>query len=52
VLFGFVKCKKYLSWSKTRITCKVPKAAKTGRVAVTIKTVAGTSRAKYVRVRG
>ena len=51
VLFGSAKCKKYLSWSKTRITCKVPKAAKIGRVAVTIKTVAGTSRAKYVKVR-
>ncbi|MEI6725971.1 MAG: hypothetical protein WCN81_07085 [Actinomycetes bacterium] len=27
------------------------KKAKTGRVAVSIKTVAGTSRAKYVKVR-
>ena len=51
LLLRFAKCKKYLSWSKTRIRCIVSKKAKTGRVAVSIKTVAGTSRAKYVKVR-
>ena len=43
VTFGTKVCSKYVSWSDTLITCKVPATAKLGTVKVTVKTAAGES---------
>ena len=36
--FGSKACAKYVSWSTTRIMCKVPAKAKHGAVKVTVNT--------------
>ena len=51
VRFGGKTCAKYLSWSATRIRCKVPGKAAVGTVKVTVKTAAGTSNVKKLRVK-
>jgi hypothetical protein len=51
VKFGTTKCPKYLSWSDTKITCKVPAKAKFGNVKVTVTTAAGRSNAKTFKVK-
>ena len=43
--FGAVTCSNYLSWSATRIICRVPAGAKTGKLKVTLSTAAGASSA-------
>jgi hypothetical protein len=47
---GNAKCKKYYSWSRTRIKCKVPAKAKSGRRLVTVTTAAGTGNGRPFRV--
>ena len=42
VLVGSTPCARYLSWSPTRITCKVPAKARPGRLKVRLVTLAGT----------
>ena len=37
VKFGAVKVGKYISWSKTRIKCRVPAKAKFGKLRVTVQ---------------
>ena len=49
--FGSKACTKYVSWSDTRIRCKVPAKAAFGSVKVTVKTAAGKSNAKTFRVK-
>ena len=51
VKFGGVHCTRYLSWSDTRIKCKVPAHARLGKRMVKVFTVAGLSNAKTFRVR-
>jgi hypothetical protein len=51
VKFGLRKCSKYLSWSKTRIKCRVPAKAKFGWLKVRVTTTVGTSNAKSFRVK-
>ena len=51
VKFGATTCKKYLSWSATRIRCRVPAKAKFGRLKVTVSTTSGISSAKVLTVR-
>ena len=51
VKFGIVTCSKYLSWSATRIICRVPAGAKTGKLKVTVATAGGVSSAKSFGVR-
>jgi hypothetical protein len=51
VKFGGVKCAKYVSWSATRIKCRVPATAKFGRVKVTVVTAGGASGAKTFTVK-
>jgi hypothetical protein len=51
VKFGVTKCSKYLSWSKTRIKCRVPAKAKFGWLKVRVTTTVGTSIAKSFRVK-
>lgn len=51
VRFGSVKCAKYLSWSRTRITCRVPAGASLGRLYVRVTTAAGPSNARAFRVK-
>lgn len=51
VKFGAKACTKYISWSATRIKCKVPTKAKLGRLRVTVRTKGGTSNAKTFKVR-
>ncbi len=51
VRFGATKCTQYVSWSTTRIKCKVPAKAKYGRVSVTVTTIVGKSNAKTFTVR-
>ncbi len=43
VRFGATKCTRYLSWSATRIRCRVPAAAAYGALAVSVRTARGTS---------
>jgi hypothetical protein len=51
VKFGTKKCTKYVSWSSTRIRCRVPATAAYGvrRVKVTLKS--GASNTKSFRVK-
>jgi hypothetical protein len=49
--FGAKKCTKYISWSATKIACKVPAKAAFARVKVKAITPAGASNAKYFTVR-
>ncbi len=51
VRFGSRACTTYVSWSATRIRCRVPARAAFGSVKVTVKTAAGTSNAKTFRVK-
>jgi len=51
VKFGATKCSKFLSWSKTRIKCRVPAKAKFGLLKVRVTTTVGTSNAKSFRVK-
>jgi photosystem II stability/assembly factor-like uncharacterized protein len=51
VKFGAVSCVKYVSWSVTKITCRVPAKAKYGVVKVTVKTAVGKSSAKSFNVK-
>ena len=51
VRFGAKAVTRYLSWSTTRIRCRVPAKAKFGKLKVTVKTKAGTSNAKAFRVK-
>jgi len=51
VKFGATKCTKYVSWSSTRIKCRVPAKAKLGKQKVTVRTAGGTSGARSFRVR-
>ena len=51
VKFGAVKVTKYVSWSATRIKCRVPARAKYGRVKVVVVTAGGTSRARTFTVK-
>ena len=51
VKFGATKCTKYLSWSATKITCKVPAKAKFGKLQVTLTTTAGKSNARSFTVK-
>jgi hypothetical protein len=51
VKFGATKCAKYVSWSATRIRCKVPAKAKFGKLKVRVVTPAGPSHAKTFTVK-
>ena len=51
VKFGARKCTRYLSWSATRIKCKVPAKAAFGSQKVKVTTTAGVSKAKRFRVK-
>ncbi len=51
VRFGATKCHKYLSWSNTRIRCRVPAKARFGTLKLTVKTAAGLSNAKHFKVK-
>ena len=51
VRFGAKACTKYVSWTDTRIRCKVPAKAAFGSLKVTVKTAAGKSNAKTFRVK-
>ena len=51
VEFGAKKCATYLSWSATRIKCKVPAKAKIGKVKVTVATSARRRNAKNFTVK-
>ena len=50
VKFGSSKCTKYVSWSATRIKCRVPAKAKFGKLSVKVTTPQGTSNAKTFTV--
>jgi hypothetical protein len=51
VKFGAKKCGKYISWSATKIVCKVPSGAAFGKVKVKVYTAAGASNHKYFTVK-
>jgi hypothetical protein len=51
VKFGGKACKKYLSWTATKIRCKVPAKAKFGKVSVVVTTSGGASNALRFKVR-
>jgi subtilisin family serine protease len=51
VQFGAKACTRYVSWSATKIKCKVPAAAKYGALRVTVTTAAGVSNAKSFTVK-
>ena len=51
VRFGAKACTRYVSWTDTRIRCKVPAKAAFGSVKVTVKTAGGKSNAKTFRVK-
>lgn len=51
VRFGTTKCGTYLSWSKTRIKCRVPAKATFGWLRVRVTTAAGTSNGKGFTVK-
>jgi hypothetical protein len=51
VLVGSRPCARYISWSSTRITCKVPAKSRLGRVKVRLVTQAGTVAAGTVTVK-
>ena len=51
VRFGGAKCTRYVSWSATRIKCKVPTKAKIGRLLVKVITAGGESSGRAFRVR-
>jgi hypothetical protein len=51
VRFGTKACTKYVSWTDTRIRCRVPAKAAYGSVKVTVKTAVGKSNAKSFKVK-
>jgi hypothetical protein len=51
VKFGDRTCTAYVSWSDTRVKCKVPANARYGAVSVTVTTAVGTSNAKGFTVK-
>ncbi len=51
VRFGGAECARYVSWSATRIQCKVPATASYGKVSVTVTTTAGASNAMSFTVK-
>ena len=51
VRLGTMKCGTYVSWSNTRIRCKVPARAALGRLYVRVTTAGGTSNAKTFTVK-
>ena len=51
VLFGSTPCARYVSWSPTRITCKVPARARPIRLKVRLVTPAGTAVVGTFRVK-
>jgi len=51
VRFGTMKCGTYVSWTSTRIRCRVPAKAVFGRQSVRVTTAGGTSNAKTFTVR-
>jgi hypothetical protein len=51
VKFGSKKCGKYISWSATKIKCKVPSKAAFGSVKVTVTTSGGVSKGKTFKVK-
>ena len=51
VAFGGKKCTKYLSWSDTRIKCRVPAKAEYGTVKVRVRTAGGTSNTRTFKVK-
>ena len=51
VKFGTTKCGTYLTWSDTRIRCRVPAKARFGLLTVRVKTAVGSSNPKYFRVK-
>jgi hypothetical protein len=51
VTFGNKRCTTYISWSATRISCKVPAQARFGPVKVTVTTKAGVSNARDFTVK-
>jgi len=48
---GAAKVSKYVSWSATRIKCKVPAKAKFGKLKVTVVTADGASNSKTFTVK-
>lgn len=51
VRFGARSCSLYLSWSNTRITCKVPAKAAYGRLSVVVRSSSGVSNAPSFTVK-
>ena len=51
VRFGGAECARYVSWSATRIRCKVPATARYGKVSVVVTTTAGASNAMSFTVK-
>ena len=51
VAFGSKRCTQYVSWSATRIKCKVPGQAKYGTVKVKVTTAGGASNTRDFTVR-
>ena len=51
VKFGTKACKKYLSWTATKIRCKVPATARFGKVSVVVVTSSGASNALRFKVK-
>jgi len=51
VKFGTTKCDTYLSWSRTRIKCRVPAKARFGLLTIKVNTSAGVSNGKSFRVK-
>jgi hypothetical protein len=51
VKFGAKQCTKYVSWSATKIVCKVPARARQAKVKVCVYTAAGASNTKNYTVK-
>jgi hypothetical protein len=51
VKFGAAKCGAYVSWTSTRIRCRVPAKATLGRLSVRVTTAGGTSNARAFTAR-
>ena len=51
VRFGSVKCSRYVSWTTTRIRCRVPAKARLGKVKVVVVTGRGASAYKLFAVK-
>jgi uncharacterized delta-60 repeat protein len=51
VKFGTAKVAKYVSWSATRIKCRVPARARYGRLKIVVVTAGGTSNSKTFTVK-